>query len=97
MWKHSPGLRTLDNKDGNWMYMEEDWTLPLKEEKEKVYIETLKGCVLELQNDNQVLLQNLSGSSGELIKEQLCKKKHLNLLALIVPSSFRFITTLEIK
>ena len=65
MWKHNPGLRTLDNKDGNWKYMEKHWTLPLKEEKEHVYIETIKGCVLELGTEHSVFLQNLTNSSGE--------------------------------
>ena len=69
MWKHNPGLRTLDNKDGNWKYMEKHWTLPLKEEKENVYIETLEGSVLEqLIDDQEVLLRNVSDSSGKLIK-----------------------------
>ena len=72
MWKHNPGLRNLDNKDGSWKYMEEQWTLPLEEEKEreKMYIETVKGCVLKLDIKDQVVLQNLTGSSSELIKEQ---------------------------
>ena len=70
MWKHNPGLRTLDNKDGNWRHMDEHWTLPLKEEKKHVYIETIKGCVLELNSlDQSVSLQNVSDSSGELIKK----------------------------
>ena len=70
MWKHNPGLRTLDNKDGNWMYMQEHWTLPLKEEKEKVYIETLKGDVLELNKQNlTVFLRKLNESSGKLIEK----------------------------
>ena len=70
MWKYNPWLRTLDNKDGNWKYMEEDWTLPLKEEKENVYIETIKGFVLELNTtDQSVFLQNVTNSSGELIKK----------------------------
>ena len=74
MWKHNPEQRTLDNKDGNWKYMEEQWTLPLEEEKEreKMYIETVKGCVLELDSEGQVVLRNLTGSSSELIKEQYC-------------------------
>ena len=68
MWKYNPGLRTLDNKDGNWKYMEKHWTLPLKEEKENVYIETLEGCVLELIENWVVILRNVSNSSGKLIK-----------------------------
>ena len=77
MWKYNPWLRTLDNKDGNWKYMEYDWTLPLKEEKEKVYIETLKGDVLELNpnptghgKDLTVFLRFLNESSSKLIKKQ---------------------------
>ena len=70
MWKHNPGLRTLDNKDGNWKYMEKHWTLPLKEEKENVYIETLEGCVLELNDtDQSVFLRNLTDATGELMKK----------------------------
>ena len=69
MWTHNPGLRTLDNKDGNWMHMEEHWTLPLKEEKKNVYIETIKGCVLELDTtDQSVSLRNVTNSTSELIK-----------------------------
>ena len=76
MWKHNPWLRTLDNKDGNWKYMEQDWTLPLKEEKENVYIETIKGCVLELNDTDQtvleptVFLRKWNESSGKLINKQ---------------------------
>ena len=72
MWKHNPGLRTLDNKDGNWKYMEKHWTLPLKEEKKNVYIETLEGCVLELNDTDQsksVFLRNLTDATGELMKK----------------------------
>ena len=69
MWKHNPEQRTLDNKDGNWLHMEEHWTLPLKEEKKNVYIETIKGCVLELNTtDQSVFLQNVTNSTSELIK-----------------------------
>ena len=94
MWKHNPGLRTLDNKDGNWKYMEEHWTLPLKEEKENVYIETLEGSVLELIDDQEVLLRNVSDSSGKLIKND---DLFLHTYFTLIVSSFRFITTLEIR
>ena len=84
MWKHNPGLRTLDNKDGNWMYMQEHWTLPLKEEKEKVYIETLKGCVLELNNEDQtVLLINVTDSSSKLVKIMMERRLYSHLLCLL--------------
>ena len=77
MWRHNPWLRTLDNKDGNWKYMEKHWTLPLKEEKEKVYIETVNGDVLELgtQKNNLILNQTVflryaNESTSKLIKKQ---------------------------
>ena len=88
MWKHNPGLRTLDNKDGNWKYMERHWTLPLKEEKENVYIETLEGCVLELNDtDQSVFLRNLTDATGELMKNYNVRNN--SYIPTLIVSSFR--------
>ena len=62
MWKYNPGLFTLVNKDGNWMYLEKHWTLPLKrDEKKNVNIETLEGEVLSRRDDEsfQIVLKNI--------------------------------------
>ena len=56
MWKYSAGLRTLDNKIGNWKYLYLPWILPLKEEKEEMLIETEKGYVLGLNHKKEVVL-----------------------------------------
>ena len=64
MWKYSSGLRTLDNKNGNWKYLYLPWTLPLKEEKEEMLIETQKGYVLGLNEKKEVVLL----SPSELIQ-----------------------------
>ena len=66
MWQYNSGLRTLDNKNGNWKYLHEHWTLPLKDETEKMHIETIDGEVLEINNDNEIVLQNVTYSLGEL-------------------------------
>ena len=66
MWKYSSGLRTLDNKNGNWKYLYLPWTLPLKEEKEEMLIETQKGYVLGLNEKKEVVLL----SPSELIETQ---------------------------
>ena len=59
MWQYNSGLRTLDNKNGNWKYLDEQWTLPLKEEKEEMHIETIDGRVLGINDKNDIVLQNL--------------------------------------
>ena len=69
MWQYNSGLRTLDNKNGNWKYLHELWTLPLKEEKEEMLIETLKGDYLGLIGNNKVVLL----SSSELAKKNKTK------------------------
>ena len=59
MWQYNSGLRTLDNKNGNWRYLELSWTLPIKEEKEEkeeISIETLEGKFLGLNNEKEVVL-----------------------------------------
>ena len=66
MWQYNSGLRTLDNKNGNWKYLHVQWTLPLKEEKEEILIETLNGDFLGLNEKKQVVLL----SSSELIELQ---------------------------
>ena len=66
MWQYNSGLRTLDNKNGNWKYLHVQWTLPLKEEKEEILIETLNGNFLGLNEKKQVVLL----SSSELIELQ---------------------------
>ena len=69
MWQYNSGLRTLDNKNGSWKYLHEHWTLPLKEEKEKMIVETLDGNYLGLIGDNKVVLL----SSSELVKNNKTK------------------------
>ena len=66
MWQYNSGLRTLDNKNGNWKYLHVQWTLPLKEEKEELHIETIHGEVLGINSDNEIVLQNVTYSLGEL-------------------------------
>ena len=67
MWQYNSGLRTLDNKNGNWKYLDEQFTLPLKEEKEEMHIETINGRVLGINDKNEIVLQNLTYSLGELL------------------------------
>ena len=59
----------MDNKNGSWKYLHEHWTLPLKEEKEKMLIETLDGDYLGLIGNNKVVLL----SSSELVKNNKTK------------------------
>ena len=66
MWQYNSGLRTLDNKNGNWKYLHVHWTLPLRDETEKMHIETIDGEVLGINNDNEIVLQNVTYSLGEL-------------------------------
>ena len=67
MWQYNSGLRTLDNKNGNWKYLHVHWTLPLKDETEKMHIETIDGEVLGINNDDEIVLQNVTYSLGELL------------------------------
>ena len=60
MWQYNSGLRTLDNKNGNWKYLHVHWTLPLKDENEKMHIETINGEVLGINNNNEIVLQNVT-------------------------------------
>ena len=66
MWQYNSGLHTLENKNGKWKYLHEQWTLPLKEEKEEILIETLHGQVLELKDINEVVLENETESTSKL-------------------------------
>ena len=67
MWQYNSGLRTLDNKNGNWKYLHVHWTLPLKDDNEKMHIETINGEVLGINDENEIVLQNVTYSSGELL------------------------------
>ena len=73
MWQYNSGLRTLDNKNGNWKYLHLNWILQLQDEKEEMLIETLNGEVLGLDDNDEVVLQNKTYSLGEMIKK--CKKQ----------------------
>ena len=75
MWQYNSGLRTLDNKNGNWKHLHVHWTLPLKDEKEEMLIETLNGTVLGLKGLNEVILENETESSSELVEKQKQKQK----------------------
>ena len=72
MWQYNSGLRTLDNKNGNWKYLHLNWILQLKDEKEEMLIETLNGEVLGLDDNDEVVLQNKTYSLGKSIKK--CKR-----------------------
>ena len=57
LYKSSGPTNSLTNKNGNWKYLEEHWTLPVKEETEEMIIESIDGRVLELIDTNEVVLQ----------------------------------------
>jgi hypothetical protein len=71
MWQYNSGLRTLDNKNGNWKYLHVHWTLPLKDENEKILLETINGDVLGINVRDEIVLQNEAYSLGELLSNEI--------------------------
>ena len=92
MWQYNSGLRTLDNKNGNWKYLHVHWTLPLKDDNEKMLIETINGEVLGINDKKEIVLQNETYSLGELLSIKINKDQHI-----IFVHFFRFITIMEIR